>query len=316
MAAAAAAAKTSQWLAGEPSSGRQTATTLSLVVAGGLIEGTALGSLQAFGLRRWLPALNTRRWVLVTIAVAGTGWAAASTPAALGGGDTSGPGWPLLVTGAVALGAVMGAVLGGAQALVLRHVVRFPRRWVDASMLGWAPAMVVIFAGATAPPAGWPALAVTGLGAATGLAAGAVLGAVTGWFLPSLSGPPPHNRAVLALLSSPAHRLADRSLLGLRVRGTVTGTQFDLPVMFATADGTLVVMPGRPGSKRWWRNLRHPCSVRVLRHGRWQPATGAVLRPGVPGYATALAAYRQRWPRTPATPGCPLVLITLTGSGR
>ena len=192
MAATAGAAKTSQWLVGEPSSGSGTAVALLLVVAGGLVEGTALGVLQAAGLRRWLPGLNGRRWVLVTAAVAGAGWAGASAPAVLtgGSGGGSGPAWIVLYGGAAVLGAVMGAVLGAAQALLLRGQVRFARRWVDANALAWAPAMVVIFLGATTPAADWPAAAVTGLGAVTGVAAGAVLGLVTGWFLPSLSGPP------------------------------------------------------------------------------------------------------------------------------
>jgi hypothetical protein len=56
-------------------------------------------------------------------------------------------------------------------------------------MLAWTPAMVVIFLGATTPSAGWPVAAVVGLGTVTGLAAGAVLGVVSGGFLPSLNHP-------------------------------------------------------------------------------------------------------------------------------
>jgi MFS family permease len=311
MAATAGAAKTSQWLVGEPSSGPEVAVVLLLVVAGGLVEGTALGVFQAAGLRRWLPRLNGRRWVLVTMAVAGVGWAGASAPAVLAGGGGSGPPWIVVYGGAAVLGGVMGAVLGAAQALLLRGRVRTPRRWVDANALAWAPAMMVIFLGATTPAADWPALAVTGLGAVTGLTGGAVLGLVTGWFLPSLSGPPPHNRIVLAVLASPAHAVFGQSLVGLRVRGAVTGRQFELPVMYAATTSGLIVVPGKPQAKRWWRNLRHPSPLDVLYTRQWRPATGAVLQPGDADYDAALAAYRHRWPRAPVPHGSPVVQITL-----
>jgi hypothetical protein len=129
----------------------------------------------------------------------------------------------------------------------------------------------------TIPAGDWPALAVTGLGAVTGLTAGAVLGLVTGWFLPSLSGPPPHNRVVLAVPASPAHAVFGQSLVGLRVRGAVTGRQFELLVMYAAATSGLIVVPGKPQAKRWWRNLRHAAPLDVLYTGRWRPATGALL---------------------------------------
>jgi hypothetical protein len=149
----------------------------------------ALGAAQAFGLRAWLPERARRRWVVVTVLVAGLGWAAASAPGVLATGGGREPPVTLMLGGAAALGASMGAVLGVAPALVLRGHVRRPRRWVAASALAWAPTMVVIFLGATTPSAGWPVAALVGLGAVTGLAAGAVLGAVSGGFLPSLHRP-------------------------------------------------------------------------------------------------------------------------------
>jgi hypothetical protein len=191
MTAAAAAAKTSQALVGEPATPSQVGVSLALVVGGGLVEGVALGSLQAAGLARVVPGLSRRRWIFVTTAIAGLGWAAASAPAALSGSDdaSSRPPVLLVLAGATALGAVMGALLGAAQASGLRAHVRHPGRWVIASAAAWAPAMAVIFFGATAPDADWSGLTVTVLGTVTGLAAGAVLGLVSGSFLPSLDGP-------------------------------------------------------------------------------------------------------------------------------
>jgi hypothetical protein len=312
MTAAATAAKTSQALVGEPGDSHEVMVALTIVVAGGLVEGVALGGLQAAGLRRMLPGLDRRRWLLVTTAVAGLGWAAASAPGAMSGTeDGSVPPLLLVLAGALGLGAVMGALLGAAQATALRGHVRHPWRWVGANAAAWAPAMAVIFLGATAPEAGWSGPTVAALGTVTGLAAGAVLGLVSGAFLPALDGPPAHNRLVLGLLGSPAHGVLDRSLIGLRVRGVVSGRSFELPVQYAADDVGVVVVPGRPDTKRWWRNLVAPTPVDVLLKGRWQQGDGALLRIGEPGYDTAIDAYRHRWPRVRLAAGIPLVRVRL-----
>lgn len=184
-AAATAAALSREWF-GEPATGREVAAVLSLVVAGGLVEGTALGVAQSAGLRDWLPGLPVRRWVVATVVVAGLGWAAASAPSVLAGDDGEEPARLLVLLGAAALGAVLGTVLGAAQATALRAVVQRPRRWVGISVTGWVPAMVVLFVGATTPAQDWSVAAVAATGAVTGLVAGAVLGLVTGRLLPRL----------------------------------------------------------------------------------------------------------------------------------
>lgn len=182
MTAAAAAARASFALVGEPSTPSDMATALTLTVAGGLVEGLALGGAQAAGLAHVLPARARARWVAVTVTVAGIGWAAASAPAVLAGPSEDGaaPPLPLVLVGAGALGTVMGAALGAAQATVLRPHVPHPGRWVVASAAGWGPAMAVLFAGATTPNADWPAPAVVALGTLTGVAAGSALGLVSG----------------------------------------------------------------------------------------------------------------------------------------
>lgn len=314
MTAAATAAKASQALVGEPGNPREASLALTLVVAGGLVEGLALGGLQAAGLGRLLPGLDRRRWLLVTTAVAGLGWALASAPAALSGTDDgSAPPLLLVLGGAATLGAVMGLLLGAAQAGVLRGHVRHPWRWVCASAAAWAPAMAVIFLGATAPEADWSAPAVVALGTATGLVAGAVLGLVSWWFMDTLDGPPAYNLFVLRLLGSPAHRALGRSVVALRVRGVVSGQVFELPVQYAAAADSVVILPGRPETRRWWRNLAEPAPVEVLLQGRWQRGEGFLLRPGDPGYDIAVGAYRRRWPRMRIAEDSPLVQVRLLG---
>lgn len=188
MTAAAGAAEASKALVGEPSAGPEVAIALALVVAVGLVEGIALGTAQVSVLGRRLPGVRRGRWVLVTVAVAGGGWAAGSAPAVLAGDDGRGGGAPLalIIPASALIGALLGAALGTAQALVLRGRVGRPWRWVSANALAWPLPMAVIFLGATAPSADWPVPAVLGLGAATGLAAGTVFGLISGRFLPSL----------------------------------------------------------------------------------------------------------------------------------
>ena len=164
---------------------------LSVVIAGGLVEGTALGIAQSTVLARVAPALARARYLAATLLVAGLGWAAASAPSALGGGgDAEQPPVLVIVLGAVALGLVMGTLLGAAQAATLRGAVRHPGQWVVAKAAAWPVAMALIFLGATAPEADWSTASVIGMGAITGAVAGTALGLISGLFLPSLAGVP------------------------------------------------------------------------------------------------------------------------------
>ncbi len=188
MSAAAAAARLSTATVGEPSTPGETVVALALVTAGGLVEGTALGLAQATGLRAWRRRLRTAGYVAATVVVAGLGWAGASAPAALAGAadESAGPPAWLVIAGGAALGAVLGTLLGAAQAATLRRQVPHPWRWIGANAVAWIPAMALIFAGATTPAEGWPLAAVIGTGTLTGALAGAVLGALLGLRLPSL----------------------------------------------------------------------------------------------------------------------------------
>ena len=79
MTAAAGAARSATALTDHAVS-HATAWGLLVVVLGGLVEGTALGWLQARALDTILGPTGRRHWVLVTVLVAGLGWAAASRP--------------------------------------------------------------------------------------------------------------------------------------------------------------------------------------------------------------------------------------------
>ena len=181
MTASASAARVADGLPG--------AAALTIVVLGGVIEGVALGVLQAAWLATRFAGLSRWAWIGTTALIAGLGWAFASAPSALGdpGGTAPHPG--VIVLLAAGLGLAMGALLGVGQAVVLRGHVPHPWRWVWISALAWMPAMMVIFTGATVPDASWSLAAVVGLGALTGLVAGAVLGLVSLALMPALTGP-------------------------------------------------------------------------------------------------------------------------------
>jgi hypothetical protein len=192
MTAAATAAKSTQLLSDRI--GVNLGMAIALAVVGGIVEGAALGTAQAIVLVRLFRRLNVRRWVWVTTVIAGVGWAGASLPSAMSSdSESSAPPIALIVLGALALGAVMGILLGSAQAWVLDPVVDRARRWIVASAAGWAPAMAVIFVGAGLPEADWSFAAVAAAGALTGAVAGCVLGACTWYFVPALGHAPNRN---------------------------------------------------------------------------------------------------------------------------
>lgn len=310
MTAAASAAKGVQALTDRPGLLGSTAVALALVVAGGLVEGVALGTAQGTLLSQRWPALRRGAFVAVTVVAAGLGWAAGSAPGVLSGDDTgTEPPLALMLAGAAGIGLMMGPLLGAAQAWVLRGAVPHAWRWVAANAVAWPPVMMVIFFGASRPESDWSVPAVVGIGALTGAVAGAVLGGLTGLWLSSLDGQPVHNRVVLALVESQRFGM-ERGMVGLAVRGRRSGIVRRFPAQYAEDGAGLVVVPGKPERKRWWRNLQAVGSpVEALVEGEWQSATAYLLRPGDAGYEVALATYRARWPRTPVADGQPVVRL-------
>lgn len=188
MTAAASAARTATWLDARDV---PAAWSLAVVVAGGLVEGAALGLLQARVLRPGLGPRRAGRWAVATTVVAGLAWAAGAAPATLGSSGGAPPPLLLVLAGGAAIGAVTGALLGAAQAASSRCGRTATLRWTAASAGGWTAAMPVIYLGAGLPGAAWPTLAVVPLGTATGLAAGTVLGLLTSATAQQLAPAPP-----------------------------------------------------------------------------------------------------------------------------
>jgi hypothetical protein len=300
MTAAAGATLLAEALIPGPRSTGADAVVLLLIVGGGLVEGIALGVLQSAGLARWLPDFSRRRWTLWTALVAGLGWAAASAPAQFGdSADTSQPSAIVVAGGALLLGAMMGALLGSAQAGGLRGRVAHPWRWVGISAVAWAPTMAIIFVGATTPSSSWPLVATLPLATATGAVAGAVLGFISGALWPVLNAPSWSHALVVGLLMSRTGGLLEGSLVLLRLQGRLTGRTLELPAQYAVDGNALIILPGNPAVKRWWRNLREPSPVNVRLRGEWRPGEGRALTAGQAAYQESVDAYRSRWARMP-----------------
>jgi F420H(2)-dependent quinone reductase len=103
------------------------------------------------------------------------------------------------------------------------------------------------------------------------------------------------NAFVIALLRSPLHRLASRSLLLLSYRGRRSGRRITMPVVFAEDEEGLVVFVGGAERKRWWRNMRGGSAVDVRLRGRTMHGMAKVVADGA-----AARTYVERFPKARA----------------
>ena len=162
------------------SDGWSTPAAVLAVTTGGAVEGLALGVLQGAVLHDRVPALRRGLFAVATLLVAAAAWSG-SAVMTVGADDSTAaqPPLVLVLAGAAGIGLAMGLLLGGAQALVLQASAFGSLRYWLTTAVGWALAMPVGYAGAALVPASTTTLQVSGVGVATGAAAGLVLGLVT-----------------------------------------------------------------------------------------------------------------------------------------
>jgi deazaflavin-dependent oxidoreductase (nitroreductase family) len=115
------------------------------------------------------------------------------------------------------------------------------------------------------------------------------------------------NRAVLAILRSPARTVLDRKICALRYAGRRTGRVYTLPVQYARTPDGVVIAVGSAGRKSWWRNLRTASKVEIWLDGRWHAAAAELVAPTA--RPEAEAAYRTAFTRAPA--GLPFVRVRM-----
>jgi hypothetical protein len=118
------------------------------------------------------------------------------------------------------------------------------------------------------------------------------------------------NKAVLAILRSPVHRILDTEMCELRYRAD-DGHAVCLPVLYAADGDRYVVLVGDVADKRWWRHFRQPAAVELRRGGRSTAATGRILPPTDPGYRAAVDAHQHRH-HVPVEPTDEVLLLETT----
>jgi hypothetical protein len=159
----------------------------ALLVAGA-VEGSMLGWGQATVLRRALPRLPSRSWIVATAVAAALAYAIGLVPSAVGGSIGS---WPLVVVvaGAAILGAALLGSIGTAQWLILRHHVPGALRWIATTALAWLVGLGV-FLGFAMPlwQPGQPLALIVAIGIGGGLLMAAITSAMTGVALRRLLG--------------------------------------------------------------------------------------------------------------------------------
>ena len=163
-------------------------TTVAVaVLAGTLIEGTIVGTAQWIVLRRPLPAMKWRAWVLATALGAFVAWTLGMLPSTLmsagsetGGSAPSEPSEAMVYGLAALIGFAAGTILGTPQWLVLRRHVRRAALWIGANALAWVPGMVLAFVAADFIFSASSGVGTLVLAIVTFAAVGGIVGAIHG----------------------------------------------------------------------------------------------------------------------------------------
>jgi hypothetical protein len=269
-------------------------------VAAGIVEGGVVGWAQWRVLREPLPAVGRRAWIGATAATAALAWTVGMSLGTLAAPESEPP-FAIVAVGAAAFGAVVGALLGAGQALVLREHVRHPERWVLANSLGWTIGMVVAFGGGGLVGEGVPVAAIVVVAALTGavmalapaVATGQALLAYDGQSGATGSAPPLEaaelerrvarmnrlnrlaNPVMRSMLGSPFHRLLSGRLMLVTLTSPKSGRTVTFPVGYVCEGDVLAVISYR--TRTWWHAVEGGHPVTLTLRGRSVPATGVVV---------------------------------------
>jgi magnesium-transporting ATPase (P-type) len=165
--------------------------SFAVAVFSGAVEATIVGLSQWWAMHPWFPGIKRFSWWLATLVGALIAYVLGYLPSTLMDIGASAsqstapvepPQWVVLLL-AAGMGAVGGAMLSFAQWLVLRGKVRRAGLWIPANMLAWTFGMPVIFWGidqAFKLSEVWQSVL---LMAGILFLAGAIVGAIEGWFL-------------------------------------------------------------------------------------------------------------------------------------
>jgi hypothetical protein len=163
---------------------------IGLVVAVGLVEGSAVGAAQWLVLRSHLERLGPSSWVSATVAGAilawGAGMAMGSVGSQLVGKGEVGGSALMWIAGPLVIGAVAGTLLASVQWWLLRRVGYRASWWIPAHAIGWGGGMLIAFAGISAVPDDAAPVTWVIAGGGIGLTMGLVAAMVSGLALVAL----------------------------------------------------------------------------------------------------------------------------------
>lgn len=153
----------------------------ALLVLAGLGEGAALGAAMSWRLSFLIPALNRRRFVLLSAAGGAVAWALGMLPVVTIEGWAD---WPfaLLVIAAIVLAGALLASIGVLQWIELRQRLPGAWLWIPATAAAWCVGLGAFFAIATplwTEGQSLPVVLAIGVLAAAAMAVS--MAAVTGW---------------------------------------------------------------------------------------------------------------------------------------
>jgi uncharacterized protein YacL len=123
-----------------------------LMVITGVIEGSIVGIFQWRVIRKLLPIINWKSWLVATLIGALTAWLLGSIPSTLASmqpdqqAEMVEPQLAVMLLLAAAMGAVLGLVLAFPQSHVLRKYTSNAWIWLPANSLAWLAGLPIIFA--------------------------------------------------------------------------------------------------------------------------------------------------------------------------
>lgn len=167
------------------------------VTLAGSLEGAALGYAQSLVLRRHLPQVNRRAWVLASALGAVVAYSIGMLPSSIGDFERFSP--ALLAAGGSLLGLVFLLSMGLPQWFILRRHLPRAGWWVGANALAWPLGVLVPVVGMMLVPDAAPLPVWVAVGILSGLLMGLVVGAITGATLDYLRHSPPRRLTTEAL---------------------------------------------------------------------------------------------------------------------
>jgi hypothetical protein len=106
------------------------------------------------------------------------------------------------------------------------------------------------------------------------------------------------NWFVSAILQSPLHGMMSSSTDLVRYTGRRSGRTITTPTQYVRSGEEVVILAGRPATKRWWRNFTDGADLELLLDRRWVPMRAEALRGAdrPEEVAPLLGRYLERFP--------------------